>query len=48
MPSLKETLKGLKRIRGKYIFYKYSKYAVLICGLEKSYWNIAYRRLSIK
>jgi hypothetical protein len=45
LPPLKETLKGLKRIRGKYTLYKCSKYAVPIYGLEMPCWKIAYRRL---
>jgi hypothetical protein len=45
LPPLKETLKGPKRIRGKHTLYKYSKYAVPICGPEMPCWKIAHRRL---
>jgi hypothetical protein len=45
LPPLKETLKGPKRIRGKYTLYKYSKYAVPIYKLEISYRKTVYRRL---
>jgi hypothetical protein len=45
LPPLKETLKGPKRIRSKYILYKCSKYAVSIYGPEMPYYKIVYRRL---
>jgi hypothetical protein len=45
LPPLKETLKGFKLIRDKYILYKCSKYAVPTCGPEMPYWKIIYKRL---